>query len=134
MSTTTDTRRRHRRGLLLATGAALTAVALAIGMGAAAHAATLFTDDFEDGNSTGWTASGGTWSVAADGSQVYRQAGTSSDARALAGTTSWNNYSVQTRVKPTAFNGRTGSSRYWPGCRAPPATTTWHCAATTPSN
>ncbi|AVT36379.1 family 16 glycoside hydrolase [Plantactinospora sp. BB1] len=103
---TTDTRRRHRRrGLLLATGSAFVAVALAIGMGATAQAATLFSDDFEDGNSTGWTTSGGSWSVDTDGSRVYRQSGTSSDARALAGTTSWANYTVQTRVKPTAFNG-----------------------------
>ncbi|PWR05412.1 pectate lyase, partial [Micromonospora acroterricola] len=70
-----------------------------------AYADTLFTDDFEDGNSTGWTSSGGSWSVATDGSRVYRQSGTSSDARSLAGTASWTDYSVQATVKPTAFNG-----------------------------
>ncbi|WP_326562236.1 pectate lyase family protein [Micromonospora sp. NBC_01796] len=103
--TTTETRRRHRRGLLIAVGAAVAAVALALGMGATAYAATLFSDDFEDGNSTGWTPSGGSWSVATDGSRVYRQSGTSSDARSIAGTASWTNYSVQATVKPTAFNG-----------------------------
>ncbi|GAB3932533.1 hypothetical protein GCM10027614_01890 [Micromonospora vulcania] len=103
---TTDTWRRHRRGLLIAIGAALAALALALGMGATgAYADTLFTDDFEDGNATGWTASGGSWSVATDGSRVYRQSGTSSDARSLAGTASWTDYSVQATVKPTAFNG-----------------------------
>ncbi|MCG5436386.1 pectate lyase family protein [Micromonospora foliorum] len=103
---TTDTWRRHRRGLLLTIGAALAAIALALGMGATgAYADTLFTDDFEDGNATGWTASGGSWSVATDGSRVYRQSGTSSDARSLAGTASWTDYSVQATVKPTAFNG-----------------------------
>ncbi|WP_328653694.1 right-handed parallel beta-helix repeat-containing protein [Micromonospora sp. NBC_00330] len=103
---TTETWRRHRRGLLLTIGAALAAVALALGMGATgAYADTLFTDDFEDGNATGWTASGGTWTVATDGSRVYRQSGTSSDARSLAGTASWTDYSVQATVKPTAFNG-----------------------------
>ena len=71
----------------------------------AASAATLFSDDFEDGNSTGWTTSGGSWSVATDGSRVFRQSGTSSDARARAGTSSWTDYTVTARVKPTAFNG-----------------------------
>ncbi|MEV0329026.1 right-handed parallel beta-helix repeat-containing protein [Micromonospora echinospora] len=98
----TDTRRRRRRGLLLAIGSALGAVTLALGMGATAYADTLFSDDFADGNSSGWTPSGGSWSVA---SQTYRQTGTSSDARSLAGTSSWTDYSVQATVKPTAFNG-----------------------------
>ena len=40
---------------------------------------TLFTDDFEDGNANGWSKSGGSWAVVTDGSQVYRQSGTSSD-------------------------------------------------------
>ncbi len=70
-----------------------------------ASAATLFSDDFNDGNSTGWTSSGGSWSVVTDGSGVLRQSGTSSDARARAGTASWANYTVSVRVKPTAVNG-----------------------------
>ena len=94
-----------RRRLLVSVGAALAAVALAIGMGATAYADTLFTDNFEDGNSAGWSRSGGSWSVATDGSRVYRQSSTSSDARARAGTASWTNYTVTARVKPTAFNG-----------------------------
>jgi hypothetical protein len=35
--------------------------------------ATLLSDDFEDGNSTGWSTSGGTWSVVNDGTYVYKQ-------------------------------------------------------------
>ncbi len=97
--------RSRRRGLLLALGAALAAAALVLGMTTGASAATLFSDDFEDGNSTGWTTNGGSWSVVTDGSRVLRQSSTSSDARALAGTASWTDYSVQARVKPTAFNG-----------------------------
>ena len=89
---------------------ALAAAALALVAGLVvvttnAFAATLFSDDFEDGNSTGWTTSGGTWSVATDGSRVLRQSGTSSDARARAGSSSWTNYTVTARVKATAFNG-----------------------------
>jgi hypothetical protein len=53
---------------------------------------TLFTDDFEDGNATGWSKSGGSWAVVSDGSLVYRQSGTSSDAKARAGSMSWTNY------------------------------------------
>ncbi|WP_202919123.1 pectate lyase family protein [Saccharothrix deserti] len=69
-----------------------------------ASAATLFGDDFEDGNSTGWSSSGGSWTVATDGSRVWRQSGTSSDARALAGSV-WSGQSAQARIKPTGFNG-----------------------------
>jgi pectate lyase len=100
-----DIRRRHRRGLLTALGAALAAVALALGVGATAFAATLFTDDFSDGNASGWSSSGGSWSVTTDGSRAYHQASTSSDARSTTGTSSWTDYSVQTTVQPTAFNG-----------------------------
>ncbi|GAB7041675.1 hypothetical protein JCM9533A_55250 [Catenuloplanes niger JCM 9533] len=76
-------------------------VLVAIGTGSAA-AATLFTDDFGDGNAAGWTSSGGSWGVA---SGAYRQTGTSSDARSLTGTASWTDYTVQATVRPTAFNG-----------------------------
>jgi pectate lyase len=70
----------------------------------AAYGAPLFSDDFEDGNATGWTTNGGSWSVVTDGSRVYRQGGTSSDARALAGST-WTDQVVEARVKPISFNG-----------------------------
>jgi pectate lyase len=70
-----------------------------------AFAAPIFTDDFEDGNSSGWTTSGGSWSVTTDGSRVFRQSGTSADARARAGQSTWDNYRVTARVRPTAFNG-----------------------------
>jgi pectate lyase len=97
---------KHARMRILApVAAALAAVLIALGYGAVAYADTLFSDDFEDGNSTGWSGSGGSWSVATDGSGVLRQSGTSSDARSTAGTQSWTDYSVQARVKPTAFNG-----------------------------
>jgi pectate lyase len=82
-----------------------TLAALAWGLAASAQTQTLFTDDFEDGNSTGWSKSGGTWSVVTDGTKVYKQSSTSSDARARAGSSSWTNYAVQARVKPLSFNG-----------------------------
>ena len=68
---------------------------------------TLFSDNFQDGNATGWSKSGGTWAVVTDGSLVYRQSGTSADSRARSGSISWTDYAVQARVKPIAFNGST---------------------------
>src|SRR5262245_41029119 len=91
--------------ILAPVAAALAAVVVTLGYSAVAYADTLFSDDFEDGNSSGWSGSGGSWSVATDGSRVLRQSGTSSDARFTTGTQSWNAYSVQARVKPTAFSG-----------------------------
>ncbi|MEU4746100.1 hypothetical protein AB0G02_37340 [Actinosynnema sp. NPDC023658] len=79
-------------------------VAAAVLLVPQASAATLFGDDFEDGDSSGWSSSGGSWSVVVDGSRAWRQSATSSDARALAGT-AWSGQSVQARVKPTGFNG-----------------------------
>src|SRR5215207_2984171 len=70
-----------------------------------ALAQALFTDNFEDGNAKGWTKSGGTWSVVPDGSQVYKQASTGSDARSRSGSSGWTNYAVQARVKALSFNG-----------------------------
>jgi len=93
-----------RRALLAAALAGAVAAALAFVGVHSAHAATLFSADFS-GGANGWTRSGGSWSVVTDGSPVYRQSGTGSDARALAGSSSWTNYSVEARVKPTGFNG-----------------------------
>ncbi|MCW6005250.1 DUF1080 domain-containing protein, partial [Micromonospora sp. CPCC 205371] len=95
-----------RRALLAATAGSLAAALTAmIGLSTTAAAATVFSDDFNDSNANGWTTSGGSWSVVNDGTPTYQQGGTSSDARARAGSTSWTNYTVTTRVKPTAVNG-----------------------------
>ncbi|MEV0384309.1 hypothetical protein [Nonomuraea sp. NPDC050643] len=85
------------------TAAALLVAAALLGM-PSASAATLFGDDFEDGDAAGWSRSGGSWSVVTDGSQAYRQSGTSADARAVAGA-GWTDQAVRARVKPIAFNG-----------------------------
>ncbi len=69
------------------------------------QAATVFSDDFEDGNSNGWSTSGGSWSVVTDGTKVYKQSGTSATTLSYTGTASWSNYTVQARVKPLSFNG-----------------------------
>jgi hypothetical protein len=80
----------------------LAAIAAAV-IATPANAATLFSADFESGAS-GWSKSGGDWSLVADGSQVFQQANTGTGrARQFAGSTSWTNYSLQGRVKPLAF-------------------------------
>lgn len=68
-------------------------------------AATLFSDNFDDGNANGWTTQNGTWSVVSDsGSPVYYQS-SSSEGRASAGQASWTNYAVESKVKVDNFNG-----------------------------
>jgi pectate lyase len=91
--------------------------AFSIGLGAAvagllaitvpaAFAATLFSDNFEDGNADGWSKSGGDWAIVSDGSGAYRQSKPDSElARAFGGSTNWTNYTVSARVKPLAFDG-----------------------------
>src|SRR5690349_8200898 len=76
-----------------------------------AEAATVFTADFESGSATGWSKSGGTWTVVADGSQTLRQTNaTSENARDFAGEAGWTDYTVSARIKPISFgtNGFVG--------------------------
>jgi hypothetical protein len=95
--------------LLWAVGAGVTAAALFAGTGTSAFAATVFSDDFNDGDASGWSKSGGTWSVLTDGSGVFNQASAGSElARQFAGQTTWTDYQVQARVKPTGFGSSTG--------------------------
>jgi pectate lyase len=85
--------------------AALAAGLAVVWIATTAHAANLFEDNFDDGNASGWTTSGGSWAVV---SGAYNQTGTSSDAKAQAGSTSWTNYGVQARVRVNTF-GSNGS-------------------------
>ncbi len=101
MSRRTDNGRRVR--LLALVGTLVFALAVALPL--SAQSSTLLSDDFQDGNSSGWTTSGGSWSVVSDGSLAYRQSSTSGNAQALAGSTGWTDQSVQARVKPIAFAG-----------------------------
>ncbi len=70
-----------------------------------ARTATLFSEDFEDGNYNGWSTSGGSWSIITDGTKVDKQSSLSATALTYTGTSTWSNYSVQARVKPLSFNG-----------------------------
>ncbi|HYN93960.1 MAG TPA: right-handed parallel beta-helix repeat-containing protein [Pilimelia sp.] len=97
--------RRPWRTALAAGVAAATVAAVVLLGGGSASAATLFADDFADGNSAGWTPSGGAWAVVPDGTPALRQSGTSADARARAGSASWTDYTVTARVRPISFAG-----------------------------
>ncbi|GAA0448619.1 hypothetical protein Aca07nite_72410 [Actinoplanes capillaceus] len=97
-----------RRSLGAAGLAGLVAAGVFVTIGTA-EAATLFSADFESGSTSGWSKSGGTWSVVSDGTQVFQQSdSTNTRARQFAGTTSWTNYSVQAKVKATAFSSTSG--------------------------
>ncbi|MBB5869833.1 pectin methylesterase-like acyl-CoA thioesterase [Allocatelliglobosispora scoriae] len=98
---------RHRPAIAALLATVLTVVLIAaIGLltGRSAYAATLFGDDFTDGDTAGWSKSGGAWSVVADGSNALTQSKVDTDsARLFAGTASWTAYTVQARVKPLSF-------------------------------
>jgi hypothetical protein len=93
---------RARKNIVLAIAGAILATLIGFGISAQTQ---LFSDDFQDGNDSGWTKSSGTWAVVTDGSLAYRQSGTSADSNSRNGSPSWTNISVQARVKPIAFNG-----------------------------
>jgi pectate lyase len=96
-----------RRRLIAGLGSAGAAAALVIAgvaLATPANAATLFSDNFENGLASTWSKSGGTWAVVSDGSHVLQQSDASSDlAREFNGSTSWTDYSLQATVKPQTF-------------------------------
>ena len=59
-------------------------------------------DDFEDNNTSGWTTTGGTWSLASDPSRVY--VGGLGSYRSSTGSASWTNQTVQSRIKVLHFD------------------------------
>lgn len=102
-------RNRRQRLALLGGGLVAAIAAMVISFSSIAGAATLFSDDFSDGDTSGWSKSGGTWSVVTDGSAALRQSSaTSENARLFAGTAGWTDYSVQARVKPLGTTGLVG--------------------------
>ncbi|WP_328468238.1 cellulose-binding protein [Actinoplanes sp. NBC_00393] len=85
-------------------GIATVVTAALIATVTSAEAATVFSADFESGSTSGWSKSGGTWSVVADGSQTLRQSNAGSEnARQFAGDAAWSDYTVSAKVKPLSF-------------------------------
>jgi len=87
------------------------AVAAAAGITATAFAGSSsgsvsLSDNFEDGNASGWSKSGGSWAVVADGTRVLRQSDPGAAlAREFAGETSWTDYTVTAKVKAVSLTG-----------------------------
>ncbi|WP_328346840.1 right-handed parallel beta-helix repeat-containing protein [Micromonospora sp. NBC_00421] len=114
---------RQRRLALLFAAVLVPVTALLVGPVATASAATLFSDDFTDGDTAGWSKSGGTWGVVTDGSPAVRQSNVGSEnARLFTGSTGWTDYLVQARVKPLSLGPggqvgllarAAGSTRYY---------------------
>src|SRR5262245_38211337 len=103
--------RRRSRVLPIVAGAVALMTGAAVALATSASAATAFSANFEDGSTSGWSKSGGTWAVVTDGSRVLQQSNAGSEnAREFNGTTSWTAYTVQARVKATSFgsNGVVG--------------------------
>jgi hypothetical protein len=66
---------------------------------------TQFSDDFEDGDSTGWTVHDGNWSVVTDGTKAFQGNNASGYARASAGDPTWKDQVVEARFKPVSWGG-----------------------------
>ncbi|MGE5550615.1 MAG: glycosyl hydrolase family 28 protein, partial [Bacteroidota bacterium] len=81
------------------------ATPVATGTAAPAGRPILFSDGFEDGDASGWTTAGGTWSVTTDGSHVYLQEDMAiGNAQSSAGDI-WTDQVVEAKVKVLSFNG-----------------------------
>ncbi|SCE84072.1 Protein of unknown function (DUF1565) [Micromonospora matsumotoense] len=95
---------RQRRLALLLAAVLVPVATLLVGPVTTASAATMFSDDFADGDTAGWSKSGGTWGVVTDGSPAVRQSNVGSEnARLFTGSTGWTDYLVQARVKPLSL-------------------------------
>ena len=94
-----------RAGGLISALVVLLLVATGVGT---ASAATLVSDDFEDGNAAGWVTTGGTWIVARETSRVLHQSSFAANALARTGSGSWRDYVVTADIRPTSFNGLPG--------------------------
>lgn len=72
--------------------------------------AQLFADDFADGDATGWTPTGGTWTVSGG---AYRQTDTSAvTPQSIAGNAAWDDYTVSADVTVNAITSLTNAGLY----------------------
>lgn len=102
MSSAFYTDKRKRMGIILLLCIALTLSFIPIRQ---VQAAVLYSSSFDNGQSTGWTSTSGTWSVVQDnGNYVYYQS-SASEGRTSAGSDAWSDYSVEAKVKVENWNG-----------------------------
>lgn len=69
--------------------------------------AILFSGDFEEGNTAGWTSAGGTWTVAADDTKILVQKANTTGL-ITAGDNSWDDYIYEARVRVPITNANAG--------------------------
>ncbi|MBK1809738.1 DUF1080 domain-containing protein [Clostridium sp. YIM B02505] len=67
---------------------------------------TILSDNFEDGDTSGWTSNSGSWSVATDGSNVLNQNATATSF--ITRGTAWTNYAYQAEAKLPITNANAG--------------------------
>lgn len=68
--------------------------------------AALFSDDFEDGNSAGWTSSGGTWNVTADDTKILVQKANTTGL--ITAGDAWTDYVYEAKVRVQIANANAG--------------------------
>ncbi|WP_059053190.1 family 16 glycoside hydrolase [Paenibacillus senegalimassiliensis] len=66
----------------------------------------LFSDNFEDGDSAGWTAHSGSWSIAKDDTKVLAQNATATSL--ITAGSSWTDYAYEAKVKMPINNANAG--------------------------
>ncbi|GID79260.1 hypothetical protein Ade02nite_79010 [Paractinoplanes deccanensis] len=92
---------RRRRGALIGGFAVVLVAAAGLTATAFAGGGPSLSDNFEDGDTSGWSKSGGSWSVATDGTKALKQGDNGSElARFFAGDSGWTDYSLQASVRP----------------------------------
>ena len=82
-----------------------------LGQRPAGAATRVFSDDFEDGNSAGWTVLRGAWSVCQPAGQTRSYCVTAPTGvypLTMAGSTAWTDYSVEASVYVTGVDGGAG--------------------------
>ncbi|GIM96500.1 hypothetical protein Ato02nite_082930 [Paractinoplanes toevensis] len=84
----------------------------AVGITATAFAgSTSLSDNFEDGDTAGWSKSGGSWSVVTDGSKALRQSDAASAlARQFAGDGDWTDYTLTAEVRAVTLSGSSATA------------------------
>src|SRR5262249_28755179 len=92
--------RRRPPAVLLAS---LAIVLVTLGVRVSADAAVLLSADFETGSLSGWSRSGGSWTIVPDGTRVLQQSNAGSENARLFAGSGWGDFEVSAQVLPVAM-------------------------------